>query len=208
MSAYRKTDALAGFAQHLTSMGYHVLASSGTKSFLDTRGIISHDVTSAVGAPILGHRVVTLSREIFASILARRGSEEDSMELKRLGLAPIELVYVDFYPLLDAILDPSTTEEEIIEKIDIGGPTLLRAAAKAERIAVPSEEWFPLAQQAAAVPIAMANTIAIGTIRKLAYESEQAVARYSALTATFYEKVFYGTLEEWRTEQRAARERQ
>ena len=71
LSAYHKTDELVDFARALKEHGWDILASSGTKKFLDERKIESTDVATIIGKPILGHRVVTLSREIHAGILAR-----------------------------------------------------------------------------------------------------------------------------------------
>ena len=138
-SAYRKTEALADFANHLGTRGWRILASAGTKKFLDEKWIESTDVATIVGAPILGHRVVTLSREIHAGLLAR---PEDDPELERLGIPRIDLVYVDLYPLEEEIQKPEATEESVIEKTDIGGPALLRSAAKGRRIALSNPAQF------------------------------------------------------------------
>src|SRR5579884_603882 len=124
-SAYQKSDTLADLARALHERGWEILASAGTKAFLDAKSIPSTDVSTIVGEPILGHRVVTLSREIHAGLLAR---VEDQSELDRLGIKRIDLVYVDLYPLTEEIAKPDATEASVIEKTDIGGPTLLRAA--------------------------------------------------------------------------------
>ena len=87
-----------------------------------------------VGPPILGHRVVTLSRELHAGLLA---TDADQAELDKLGVPRIDLVYVTLYPLEKTIAD-SASPEQVLEKTDIGGPTLLRAAAKGRRIVLSS----------------------------------------------------------------------
>jgi phosphoribosylaminoimidazolecarboxamide formyltransferase/IMP cyclohydrolase len=138
-SAYRKTDELAEFARALATRGWNILASSGTVAFLAERGIAATDVATIVGKPILGHRVVTLSREIHAGLLAR---PEDDAELAELGIRRIDLVYVDLYPLHEEIARPGATEQSVIEKTDIGGPTLLRAAAKGRRIVLSNPSQF------------------------------------------------------------------
>src|SRR3989344_8971741 len=139
LSAYQKTDALADFARELKKRRWDILASAGTKKFLDEKGIASTDVATIVGPPILGHRVVTLSREIHAGILAK---DEDQAELDRLGIRRIDLVYVDLYPLEEEIARTGATEESVIEKTDIGGPALLRSAAKGRRIVLSSPAQF------------------------------------------------------------------
>lgn len=138
-SAYRKTTALADFAKALKAKDWDILASGGTVKFLAGEGIDSTDVATIVGGPILGHRVVTLSREIHAGLLAR---PEDEAELARLGVKRIDLVFVDLYPLAEEIAKPDATEESIIEKTDIGGPTLLRSAAKGRRIVLSDPSQF------------------------------------------------------------------
>src|SRR4051812_44091530 len=113
LSAYHKDERLADFARTLSAFGWEILASAGTKKFLDERGIASTDVATIVGQPILGHRVVTLSREIHAGLLARK---EDEAELKRLGIRRIDLVYVDLYSLENEIVNSTATEESVLEK--------------------------------------------------------------------------------------------
>lgn len=91
------------------------------------------DVAKIVGPPILGHKVVTLSREIHAGLLA---TEAQRPELEQLGITWIELVCVDLYPLPDEIKRHGSTPESVLEMTDIGGPTLLRSAAKGRRIVI------------------------------------------------------------------------
>jgi phosphoribosylaminoimidazolecarboxamide formyltransferase/IMP cyclohydrolase len=112
------------------------MSSSGTAKYLKDRGVECSDLADLVGGPILGHRVVSLSREFYAMLLARPDMPEDVEELKRLNLPFISLVCCDMYPLQEEILKKETDHSSIIEKIDIGGPTMLRAGAKAGRIVV------------------------------------------------------------------------
>lgn len=124
------------FARNLVCLGWKILASGGTAKILVENGVQVKDVADLVGGgPILGHRVVTLSREIHAGLLARNNSE-DRAELERLGVPFIEMVVCDFYPLSEEIAKPDATIESVIEKTDIGGPTMVRSAAKGGRIVV------------------------------------------------------------------------
>jgi len=133
LSVYDKTG-IVEFAQQLVSLGWDILASGGTARALAEAGVEVRDVASLVGGnAILDHRVVTLSREIHAAILAR-GTAEDNTELSRLGVPRIDLVCVDLYPLEKEVETPGATLASIIEKTDIGGPALLRSAAKGRRI--------------------------------------------------------------------------
>lgn len=143
LSAYDKAG-LEDFAEQLTTLGWKLLASAGTAKYLKEKGITARDISEIVGAPILGHRVVTLSREIHAALLAT-DSPEDQAELDRLGIPRIDLVYVNLYPLQEEIAKPDCTLESVIEKTDIGGPTLLRSAAKGRRITICRSCEFRLA---------------------------------------------------------------
>jgi phosphoribosylaminoimidazolecarboxamide formyltransferase / IMP cyclohydrolase len=139
LASYEKDDALLSLARTLGGKGWTLLGSAGTARFLTEKGVTCKDVAEIVGDPILGHRVVTLSRELHAALLSR---QEDARELRSLGIEPIDLVYVTLYPLEEA-LARGASQEEIIEKTDIGGPTLLRAAAKGGRLALSSSEQIP-----------------------------------------------------------------
>lgn len=134
LSVYHKTGVVE-FARELAGLGWSLLASGGTARTLAEAGVSVRDVATLVGDPILGHRVVTLSREIHAGLLAR-DTPEDRAELERLGIPFIDLVCVDLYPLEEEIARADSTLESVIEKTDIGGPTLLRAAAKGGRIVI------------------------------------------------------------------------
>ncbi|MEK7650848.1 MAG: hypothetical protein AAB364_03235 [Patescibacteria group bacterium] len=132
LSAYDKTG-VEDLAQGLTDLGWNILASSGTRKYLVEKGVESRDVADLVGEPILDHRVVTLSRKIHAGLLARNNLD-DLAELKRIDAPFIDLVFVDLYPLQDEISKADRTLRSVIDKTDIGGPTLLRAAAKGRRL--------------------------------------------------------------------------
>lgn len=136
LSAYDKTG-LGQFAAGLCRLGFELIGSRGTAQFLNEGGTKTRDIAEIVGPPILGHRVVTLSREIFAGILATN-SPEDEAELKRIGAPRIDLVYVDLYPLQKEMEREGATKKSMLEMIDIGGPSLLRAAGKGQRVVVSS----------------------------------------------------------------------
>ncbi len=134
LSVYDKTG-IADFARGLSELGWQIYASGGTAKAIKAAGIKVSDVAELVaGEAILGHRVVTLSREIAAGLLADKTSNEDVSEMAKLQLPIIDLVCVDMYPLQETILKPEATKQEVIQQTDIGGPTLLRSAAKGHRI--------------------------------------------------------------------------
>ena len=133
ISVYDKTG-IEDFCEQLSKLGWTIYASGGTAKAIKKAGIKAIDTAElSNGGEILGHRVVTLSREIYAGILADN-TKEHQQELKTLGIPKIDLVCVDMYPLLEEINNPAATAESIIEKTDVGGPTLLHAAAKGMRI--------------------------------------------------------------------------
>ncbi len=140
LSVYDKTG-IAEFAQELVQLGWQIYASGGTAQAIKESGITVTDIAELVGGKaILGHRVVSLSREISAGLLADLNSETDRAELAALGIPIIDLVCVDMYPLEDAIAKKGATKADVITATDIGGPTMLRAAAKGHRIVLSAAE--------------------------------------------------------------------
>jgi phosphoribosylaminoimidazolecarboxamide formyltransferase/IMP cyclohydrolase len=151
ISVYNKKG-IVEFAKELVALDFNILASGGTAKELTSAGIKVTDVASLVGGgAILGHRVVTLSREVHAGLLAR-DIKEDRDELEKLKIPFIDLVCVDLYPLEEEIAkfttpspfgghpsfekEGNTARDAVIEKTDIGGPTMMRSAAKGRRIVV------------------------------------------------------------------------
>jgi phosphoribosylaminoimidazolecarboxamide formyltransferase / IMP cyclohydrolase len=135
ISVYNK-EGIVEFAKELTSLGFEILASGGTAKALTDAGIPVKDVASLVGGgAILGHRVVTLSREVHAGLLAKDNAE-DRKELSDLGIPFIDLVCCDLYPLEEEIGKEGSTVDSVTEKTDIGGPTMIRSGAKGGRITI------------------------------------------------------------------------
>lgn len=123
---------IVDFARTLTDRwGFTIISSGGTAQALIAAGIRVTKVAEYTGAPeILGGRVKTLHPRIHGGILARLDVEADVTDLQGQNISPIGLVVVNLYPFQATIARPDVTEAEAIEQIDIGGPTLLRAAAK------------------------------------------------------------------------------
>jgi phosphoribosylaminoimidazolecarboxamide formyltransferase/IMP cyclohydrolase len=121
---------LREFARTLTELGWELVASGGTASALREGGLRVTDVADLTGAPeMLDGRVKTLHPHIHAGILARP-SEEDRAELERHQIREIDMVVCNLYPFQATIARPNASLNEAIEHIDVGGVTLLRAAAK------------------------------------------------------------------------------
>ncbi len=119
------------FARGLASQGVEILSTGGTASAIREAGIEVTDVSEFTGqAEILDGRVKTLHPRLHAAILARRSLPEHLDVLEAEAIEPIDLVCVNLYPFEKTIADPEVTPRQAIENIDIGGPTMVRAAAK------------------------------------------------------------------------------
>lgn len=146
VSVFHK-DGLEEILRTLDAQGVELLSTGGTQAFIESLGIPCRKVEDITGYPsILGGRVKTLHPKVFGGILGRRENEEDKQQMTGYDIPDIDLVIVDLYPF-EATVASGASEEDIIEKIDIGGISLIRAAAKNFRdvIIVPSKaEYLPL----------------------------------------------------------------
>ncbi len=186
ISVYNKA-AIVEFVQSLVKLGWKILASGGTAKVLTQNKIDVKDVAELVGGgAILDHRVVTLSREIHAGLLAR-DNEEDRAELEKLGVPFINMVVCDFYPLSEEIAKPDATLESVIEKTDIGGPTMVRSAAKGGRIVVadPNDRQLVIEQ------LEILGDIRPETSQYLRAKAEFIVAQYCLDSARFHSEGGY-----------------
>ena len=146
VSVFHK-DGLEEILRTLHAEGVELLSTGGTQSFIESLGIPCRKVEDVTTYPsILGGRVKTLHPKVFGGILGRRENEGDQEQMKQYDIPAIDLVIVDLYPFEDTVA-AGASEADIIEKIDIGGISLIRAAAKNFRdvIIVPSKaEYGPL----------------------------------------------------------------
>jgi phosphoribosylaminoimidazolecarboxamide formyltransferase/IMP cyclohydrolase len=118
------------FCKGLSELGVNIVSTGGTASLLKSSGINVKEVSELTGYPeILNKRVKTLHTFIYAGILARRDVPEDMNTLKKMGIEPIDIVVVNFYPFREMSKKVKSLGE-LIEYIDIGGPTMVRASAK------------------------------------------------------------------------------
>ncbi|MEW6724755.1 MAG: bifunctional phosphoribosylaminoimidazolecarboxamide formyltransferase/IMP cyclohydrolase [Bacillota bacterium] len=130
LSVYRK-EGLLELAQGLHELGIELLSTGGTARLLAGAGLPVKSVSEEGGFPeILDGRVKTLQPRIHGAILAVRDNPEHQRQLAEHGITPIDLVVVNLYPFRETVARPGVTLEEAIENIDIGGPTMVRAAAK------------------------------------------------------------------------------
>lgn len=129
ISVYYK-DGLAEIVKELDKQGVKIYSTGGTETFIREQGVEPFAVEQLTGYPsILGGRVKTLHPKVFGGILARRSNPKDIEQLSEYGIPEIDLVIVDLYPFEQTVAS-GAEEQSIIEKIDIGGISLIRAAAK------------------------------------------------------------------------------
>jgi len=122
---------LVPFAQGLVRLGFELLSTGGTRKTLETAGVPVLDVAEYTGFPeMMDGRVKTLHPRVHGGLLGRPDLAEDAASMQEHGITPFELVVVNLYPFVETISKPGVTAEEAIEQIDIGGPSMLRSAAK------------------------------------------------------------------------------
>ncbi len=118
-------------AQELVALGFEILSTGGTAKALQAGGIPVTEVSTYTGFPeILDGRVKTLQPKIHGGLLGRRDDPKHREQMEALGIEPIDLLVVNLYAFEKTVAKPGCTLEEAIENIDIGGPAMLRAAAK------------------------------------------------------------------------------
>src|SRR5277367_6811085 len=124
-------EGLAAFAGALERHGVEIVSTGGTAAALEKAGVKVRTVENFTGLPeMLDGRVKTLHPKIHGGILARRSDEGHRRQMERHGIEPIDLVVVNFYPFEQTVARSGVSLEEAIENIDIGGPAMVRAAAK------------------------------------------------------------------------------
>jgi phosphoribosylaminoimidazolecarboxamide formyltransferase/IMP cyclohydrolase len=122
---------IVDFARRLAAQKIEILSTGGTAKLLREEGVAVKDVSEFTGWPeMLGGRVKTLHPKVHGGLLYRRNHAEDEKQAKEHGIAPIDLVVVNLYPFEATAAKGYLPAEELIENIDIGGPTMLRSAAK------------------------------------------------------------------------------
>lgn len=145
ISVFHK-DGLDDLLKRLNEEGVKFLSTGGTQKFIEGLGYECQKVEDVTTYPsILGGRVKTLHPKIFGGILARRDNEGDQEQMKEYDIPAIDLVIVDLYPFEQTVAS-GASEQDIIEKIDIGGISLIRAGAKnfKDVVIVPSKAEYPV----------------------------------------------------------------
>ena len=184
LSVHDKTG-VVDFARALAGLGVEILSTGGTAALLRDSGVAVRDVADVTGFPeMMDGRVKTLHPKIHGGILARRDAPEHLAALERHGIPPIDLVVVALYPFEATVARPGVTVAEAIEQIDVGGPTMIRAAAKnAADVAVVTSP----SQYAAVLAELREGAGALGepTRRALAREAFRRTAEYDRAIAQY-----------------------
>jgi len=184
LSAHDKSG-LVEFARGLAALGAEILSTGGTAKLLRESGLAVRDVSEVTGFPeLLDGRVKTLHPTIHGGILARRDLPEHMAALERHGIAPIDLVAVALYPFERTVARPGVARAEAIEQIDVGGPALIRAAAKnAASVAVvtdPAQYPAVLAELRSS-----GGSLSAATRERLAHDAFRRTAQYDAAIAAY-----------------------
>lgn len=175
------------FAKRLEKLGYEILSTGGTAKTLTKNGVKVTNVSDVTGFPeCLDGRVKTLHPMIHAGILAMRSNEEHMKQIEELGITPIDVVAINLYPFKQTILKENVTREDAIENIDIGGPTMLRAAAKNwQDVAVIVD---PADYETVAGELEANGEVSKDTKLKLSYKVFEHTAAYDTLISTYLRK--------------------
>jgi phosphoribosylaminoimidazolecarboxamide formyltransferase / IMP cyclohydrolase len=192
ISVFDKTD-LIPFARSLAEYGVEILSTGGSAKALREAGIDVRDVSAVTGSPeILDGRVKSLHPSIHGGILARRTDQDDLRQLDEHGIEPIDMVVVNLYPFQSVVASPEVSRVEAVENIDIGGPGMVRAAAKnADFVAVLTRTD----QYAAVLEELEANegALSLKTRRSLAAAAFDATAAYDRAIADYLQSGAGGT---------------
>ncbi|MCS6902289.1 MAG: bifunctional phosphoribosylaminoimidazolecarboxamide formyltransferase/IMP cyclohydrolase, partial [Polyangiaceae bacterium] len=184
LSVFDKSGLLP-FARALAGRGVELLSTGGTFRALQEEGLPVRSVEELTGSPeVMAGRVKTLHPRIHGGILARRGQDEGDLE--RLGAAPVDLVVVNLYPF-ERTLRSGAGHNEIVEHIDIGGPAMLRSAAK--NYAYVAAICDPMDYAPILSELESSGDLSLSTRRQLAAKAFAHTATYDGLIASYLSSV-------------------
>ncbi|MEE8471335.1 MAG: bifunctional phosphoribosylaminoimidazolecarboxamide formyltransferase/IMP cyclohydrolase, partial [Dehalococcoidia bacterium] len=185
---------LVDFARGLQDAGFEVFSTGGTKRTLVDAGLAVRSVSELTGFPeILDGRVKTLHPAVHGGILAKRSLPDHLAQLDENQIGPIDLVAVNLYPFRETVAKPGVSLDEALENIDIGGPTMIRAAAKNFPdvvVVVDPADYVSVVQQL------RDGGVQSGTRKKLAQKAFQHVAAYDSAIAQYLRREEEGFAEE------------
>ena len=175
------------FAQQLRSLGWEIIATGGTMKLLRDSGVEVINISDVTGFPeICDGRVKTLHPKVHGGLLARRDDESHLQALKDNGIEFIDMVCVNLYPFRQTIAKPDVTMEDAIENIDIGGPSMLRSAAKNYKdvtVVCDPADYATIIQE-----IKEGGNTTVGTRLQLSAKAYTHTAEYDSMIATYMRK--------------------
>ena len=174
---------LVEFATFLTARGVELISTGGTQKALEAAGLPVTAVSTVTGFPeILGGRVKTLHPKIHAGILANKDEPQHMQTLADKGIRPFDLVCVNLYDFAGAV-ERQLSLEQAVEEIDIGGPCMLRAAAKNFHsiLVLPSPQWYTAAME----ELEKDTTVGLEFRQVMASRAFEATSRYDALITSY-----------------------
>ncbi len=187
LSVSDKTN-IVEFAKSLIANNYQILATGNTAKMISKSGLSVTEISSLTGFPeVFDGRVKTLHPKVFGGILFRRDNNSDISEAEENEIVPIEIICVNLYPFVKTAENPDSTLDEIIENIDIGGPSLIRAAAKNYKYV--SVLTNPGQYESFLEELAGGN-VSDDIRRKLSVAAFSHTAHYDTYIANFLEKKF------------------
>jgi phosphoribosylaminoimidazolecarboxamide formyltransferase/IMP cyclohydrolase len=190
ISVFDKTG-IVEFAKRLAALKIEILSTGGTAKLLREAGVAVRDVSDFTGWPeMLGGRVKTLHPKVHGGLLFRRKNAEDQKQAEEHGIAPIDLVVVNLYPFEATAAKAGLTAEELIENIDIGGPTMLRSAAKnfeSVTVVTDSADFERVAKE-----LESAGETSLATRLELARKVFATTSRYDGMITTELERLSAG----------------
>ena len=177
-------------AQALADKGVELLSTGGTAGLIAEKGIAVTEISDYTGFPeMMAGRVKTLHPKVHGGILGRRGLDEAVMQEH--GIEPIDLVIINLYPFQKTVANPDCSLDDAIENIDIGGPAMVRAAAKnhaSVAIVVDPDDYPQLLQE-----IAADNSVSDATRFSLAIKAYEHTAQYDGAIANYFGRLTQGT---------------
>jgi len=187
ISVFDKTG-IVEFAKRLAALKIEILSTGGTAKLLREAGVSVRDVSDFTGWPeMLGGRVKTLHPKVHGGLLFRRKNTEDQKQAAEHGIAPIDLVVVNLYPFEATAAKAGLAAEELIENIDIGGPTMLRSAAKnfeSVTVVTDPEDFERVAKE-----LESSGDTTLATRLELARKVFATISRYDGMITTELERL-------------------
>ncbi len=175
---------IVDFARTVLDLGFRVVSTGGTAKALREAGIEVTDVSALTGFPeLMDGRVKTLHPAIHAGLLAVRDNPDHMRQIAQHGIQPIDLVVVNLYPFERTVAREGVTEDEAIENIDIGGPTMIRSAAKNFRfvtVVVDPTDYDVVTEE-----LRVAGDTTLATRRRLARKVFETMAHYDGAIAAY-----------------------